>query len=293
MTNSLLKVATGIKLVYVGLMLVVLAVVIGVFGMCVLGGAIAAGGQGNPQAAQGGAAMVVGLGLVVGGLAVVGSIVGLVGRFYCLAVPEEAGSAKPMIMTSVVLEVVSLLISIVTTADNVGGNFIPREVKTVTSGGGALFSIAAAILFLLFARSVAEFIRRDDLGRSAMTVLWLWVATFLCYIVGLGVAFAGVALGGGAAGGAAQPQGPAVVATCAGGLLMLGALIFGLVALVMYARLLTGMSLAVRRFAEGEGYEADEPGELDEYDDRPRRDRRRAAGDESDDEDDLPPRRPW
>lgn len=303
MSEALRKVSTGFKLVYYGLVLIVLAIIVGVVGAAVIvGGAVAggagqAGGQAAGQAAAGG---MVGLALVVGGMAIVGGIVGLVGRFHCMAIPDEAGSAKPMIVTSVVLEVIALLSSIVNTADNAGGNFIPAQVKMVTGGLGTIFSIVAAILFLLFIRSAAEFVRRPRLADTAMSVLWLWVGAVGCYIAGIVVAIVGVAAGAAAGnqggGGAAAAGGGA----CIGGLLMLAALVIGLVALVKYARLLTEMSKATLRAANQAGDYDDEEAEEDaprrrsrrdeeedDFDDRPRRDRRR-----DDDDDDDRPQRP-
>lgn len=303
MSEPLRKVSTGFKLVYYGLVLVVLAVIIGIVGMAVLvgaavGGAAGGGGGGGGGGAGGAVAGgAVGLLLVVGGMAIIGSIVGLVGRFHCLAIPDDAGSAKPMIVTSVVLEVISLLSSIVNTADNAGGNFIPAQVKMVTGAMGTIFSIVAAILFLLFIRSAAEYIRRPKLGDKAMSVLWLWVGTVGCYIAGVVVAVAGFAAagaagggagGGGAGGGAGGAAGAGAAAGgCIGGILMLVALVLGLVALVKYARLLTEMSKATLRFADkmGDYEEEDEGDEEEEDEDRPRR---RSRRDEEDDEDDRP-----
>jgi hypothetical protein len=188
-----------------------------------------------------------------------------------------------MIVTSVVLEVIALISSIVNTADNAGGNFIPAQVKMVTGGLGTIFSVVAAILFLLFIRSAAEYIRKPRLADTAMSVLWLWVATVGCYIAGIVVVVIGLAAGApaaGAAGGGAAGAGAAGGA-CIGSLLMLAALVLGLVALVRYARLLTEMSRATLRFADRMGDFEDEE-DADE-EDRPRR---RARDEEEEEEDD-------
>ena len=294
MSEALRKVSTGFKLVYYGLVIVVLAVIVGIVGgIALAAGAAAAGGAGG--AGQGAAPAVGGLMallLVVGGLAIIGSIVGLVGRFNCLAIPDEAGSAKPMIVTSVVLEVIALLISVVNTADSAGGNFLPAQLKMVTGGLSTVFSIVAAILFLLFTRSAAEYVRRPRLADKAMSVLWLWVACVGCYAVGLGVVFAGGAAGGwggGGAGGApggaggAQP-GAAIGGACVGAILMLAALVLGLIALVRYARLLNEMSQATLRFADRAGdYEEGAEELAEEEEERPRR---RSRRDEDEDEED-------
>jgi hypothetical protein len=280
MYDALIKVSTGFKLVYYGLVLIVLAVVVGMVGAFALGAGAAAGGGGRGAVAAAG-----GLGLLVGGMAVTGSVVGLIGRFMCLAVPDRAGGAKSKIVVSVALEVVSLLISLANLADDLGGNFLPAEFKMVGSGGGLICSIIAAILFLLFARDLALYIRRSKLADDAMSVLRLWVAAVGCYIAGFGILLVGAwGAGPGAAGGGAAGM------ACAGGLLALAGLVIAIIALISYARLLIGMSDAVRKYAGKVRYGGDEDGEdgFDDEDDRPRRRRRR---DDDEDEDDDRPRR--
>lgn len=278
MYDALIKVSTGFKLVYYGLMLIVLAVVVALIGGFVLG-AGAAGGV------RGAAAGFAGLGLLVGGMAVTGSVVGLIGRFMCLAVPDRAGGAKSKIVVSVALEVVSLLISLANVLDDLGGNFLPAEFKVVGTGGGLVCSIIAAILFLLFARDLALYVRRRRLADDAMSVLRLWVAAVGCYIAGLGIMLATV--WGAGAPAAAAAGGGAVGLACAGGLLSLAGLVIAIIALISYARLLIGMSAAVRKYAATVRYgDDDDDDEDDDEDDRPRKRRRRDDDDADDDEDD-------
>ncbi|MBX9580015.1 MAG: hypothetical protein K2X87_06865, partial [Gemmataceae bacterium] len=195
MYDQLMKVSRGFKLVYIGLVIAVVAVLAGVVGVAVVVGGAAANAN-NPNAAQGVAGGMLAVVLGVVALALIGSVVGLVGRFFCLAIPDRAGAAKPMIMTSVGLEVANILISIFSAADDAAGLGLPQVAKFALQGASVIMSLASAILFLLFVRSVAEFVRRRDLGRQAMSVLKLWAATAACYLVGLGVMLVGMAAAG-------------------------------------------------------------------------------------------------
>jgi hypothetical protein len=306
MREALRKVSTGFKLVYYGLIIRILAVVLAIVAAVALGAAVAGGAAGGGAAgggaAGGGAAGGAGAGFAGGamaiallfvGMTVIGTIIGLVGRFHCLAIPDEAGSAKPMIVTSVVLEVISLLITLVNAADDLGARFIPAQIKMVMNGLGGIFGLVAAILFLLFIRSAAEYVRRPRLGDKAMSVLWLCVAVVGLFIAAGVVMVAGVAAAGAAGGGAGAGAG-AAAGGCLGGILILVAGIVALVALIKYAKLLTEMSAATLRFADRMGdYEdeedEDEREDEEDEDDRPRRRSRRDEVDE--DEDDRPRRK--
>src|SRR5262245_27263525 len=111
MNKALLTVSTGLKLAFYGLMTMIVAAVIMFFGVCILAAALA-GAAGGPQGGggmQGGAlaglpvAMLLFI-VVVGLVYLVGWITGLVGRFFCLAVPSQVGAAKAMITISLMLE---------------------------------------------------------------------------------------------------------------------------------------------------------------------------------------------
>ncbi|MDB5313144.1 MAG: hypothetical protein JWO38_7346 [Gemmataceae bacterium] len=289
MYNQLMKVSKGFRLVYIGMLLMILGVVGGIIGMCVAGGALAAvANQGGGRGVGGAVGLVA---VIAGGmllLILAGSITGLIGRFFCLAVPERAGAAKPIIVISVVMELVALGLGILNSASDFAGLVIPPGAKLGLQGGNVILSLASAVLFLLFTKTVARFVRRRDLADKAMSVLWLWVSTIGCYAVGvvivvvMGVAAGGVGQGGGAMGGA-----------CVGLVLMLAALIIALVALVRYITLLKEMSEATARYArrarhEPEEDDEDEDEDEDDEDDRPRGRGRRSSRDDEDEDDDRP-----
>ncbi|HSQ54604.1 MAG TPA: hypothetical protein VLM40_02580, partial [Gemmata sp.] len=141
MTDALKTVSSGFRLVYIGLLLVVLAVVIGIVGVMILVGGAAGGG--NLRAAG---QMVVGLLMLVGGLSLAGKVIGLIGRFKCMAIPEKAGGARQMIVVSVAMEVVSLITTLIVLASDVTSGFLQDQVRTVVNAGGIILSLISTIL---------------------------------------------------------------------------------------------------------------------------------------------------
>jgi hypothetical protein len=297
MTDELLKVSRGLKLVFWGLMVNVTAVVLGVVGGLFAGflGAAAAGPGGGGGFGPAVPILVV-MGLVMV-LAFVGNIMGLVGRIFCLAIPPEAQGAKARITLSVVFEVCGLVNGILVNVDNLGTQLLPPAAKIAAAAGGSLIQIAAVVLFLMFMMKLAEFIRRRHLSEDAASVLKLFIAAGACVLFGYGGIFAGLILGGGIVPGpgggpgpGAAPGGGVVAGACVGSLLLIAGLIVGLIGVVKYAKLLTELSDSTARFArkydrgddefDGDDRDADE----DDYSPESRRRRRDRDDDEPDDD---------
>lgn len=267
MYRQLMKVSKGFRLVYVGILLIIMGMIGGLLGMCIAGGVAGAGGG------RGGAGMAV---VVAGGMMLcmlIGSILGLVGRFLCLAVPEEAGPAKPLIIISVIFELTGLALTFFINAGVVVGRRLGGNAGLELQVAGMICSLTSAVLFLLFTRAAARFVRRSDLADAAMLVLGLWVGTIVCYGIALGVLLGGIGAGGVL---------PLVV--------MIFALVIGIAALVRYVNLLREMSEATEEFA-GSGnyrrrrkrrkrrvqYEEDEEDEDEEEDEGDDQDRQRRS----------------
>jgi hypothetical protein len=270
MYRQLMKVSKGFRLVYVGILLIILGMIGGLLGMCVAGGVAGAG------AARGGLGLAA---IVAGGMMLcmfIGGILGLVGRFLCLAVPEQAGPAKILIIMSVIFELTGLALTLFINAGVMVGRRMAGNAGLELQVAGMICSITSAVLFLLFTRAAAQFVRRNDLADAALLVLWLWVATIVCYGIALGVLVAGI--------GAGRIL-PLVI--------MLFALVIGIAALVRYINLLREMSEATEEFADRGGYrrrrrsrrkrrveyeededEAEEEDEEEDDEDRRRRSRR-------------------
>jgi hypothetical protein len=280
MNDGLLKVSTGYKLVFWSLIVYIATFIIAVVAfvvliMKVIQAVRAAGGGGGPPPAwfwdDFRTILYIALGLYAFGV-----LLTLLGRIMCLAVPQESGAAKPLITVSVVLEVIAVIASAVITAD-MGGNAIAQEVKQALAIVSAGATVVAIVLFLLFTKSCAEYVRRPDLARRATSVLWLAVLCAMCYGAVIGISAATDRAAGGG------PQQDADPLTCAGACLALVFLVLFVVVVVLYAILLVSMSAATRKFATRSATE-DDYGDFDDEDD----DR-----DDDDDYDDGRGSRPW
>jgi hypothetical protein len=275
MNRALQTVANGFGTVLIGLMITVLGVVILFLGACTIGLAEAGVGGGQQPDVEAGLR---GLVVIVGGFFVIGASVGLVGRIRCLSTPAEARTAKQCISISVAMDVLGILGTVLNAADDAGGHFLPSYVKLVVVLGWLAAPVLAAIMFLLFARTLAQFIQRPDLAGRTSSVFWLGVSAVLFYGIGTAIIVVTAfvlfvfAVGGGqiGPGGWFRGFGGAVTAAaCIGGLLLLVGLIVALVALVHYVRLLTGMISGLRQFAALRGRsdgDSGNGGDYNEYD---------------------------
>ena len=265
MSDSLRKVSIGLKLVFYGVVLILVTIGVGVAGMCVLiagAGPRGPGGGGPPAAGMAGfVAFAVALGL----LALAANILGLVGKVLCIAVPKEFGAAKTLIVTAVVMEVAAIGVNGLGIANAAAGGIVPPPFDGIANLLSMLLNVGGSILFLFFIRAVARAIDESSLAADATSVLWLSVAAVGCYITAVGVMVAGMLAGGGFGGprpnGGAPPA--AMAGVCVGGVFVLAALVLGLIAFVRYLFLLTRMSTAVGQYAgsAGDGDEEADDGE--------------------------------
>lgn len=262
------QVGSGFKTVYTGLMLKVLAVVVGLVGAIVLvGGALNAGaGAGG---VMGGLLVLL---VVVGALNFTGAVLELIGRIKCLAIPQSLASAKQLIIATVCLQAIAMIITVVGLLNALAGPFLPLGFAANIERVNTVFWIASEIIFLLFIKAVARGIRRSDLVQKAGTVLTLSIILIALYVVMIVltiIAVAGAGAGAGGMGGVQAAAGGAMIA----GVLGLAILVLGIITLILYARLLLAMQVACNKYAYNAAYDDDE--EDDDYDDdRPRKRRR-------------------
>jgi hypothetical protein len=232
MYSQLMKVSRGFRLVYIGLVLFVLALLGGMGAVCLAAAAFASKKQ------PGGLANVLAIGML---LCILGaSITGLIGRLLCLAIPSKAGSAKVLIVLSVGMELTGMTMGILNQVRNAGGLHFSPTVTEILQMGWVLLSVGSAISFLLFTKAAARFMREEDLAEKAASVLWLWAAMFGCYVLATVITL--VVVGNGPSGGAAGLM-------CVVVLLLLGALVLALRALFRYVGLMRDMSDATEDYA--------------------------------------------
>jgi hypothetical protein len=197
-TETLRRVASGLNLVYWGIGIVLLAILVGI-----IGGAL--------TAVLGKAAVLI-VAILPAGV-IVGTIVGFVGRLFCLAVPPQTG-AQGLIYGAVVCDVVAVALAL--------GQFVTES--TLVQGASNLLSLTATILFILFLKRVSQFVGRMDLAAKAKSLLVLGITLFA-------VAFGGALLA------VAAP--PLLI------LVGLAILVLALVLLAQYLGLLRDLRLAI------------------------------------------------
>ncbi len=296
MYSKLMKVSRGFKLVYIGLLLMVASIVVVIVAAGLVGAAVAAGRIG-----LGSMALFV---IIVGGLlSLAGTITSLIGKIFCLAIPERAGPAKQLIAISIAMEVIGMVLGNLNLLGNVAHLDFGPMVSQILTMGGALLNMSATALFLLFTKYAAQFVRREDLADTAMSVLWLFVTAIGSFFVGI-VVMVVMAIAGGAAGAAAGgvkgAAGGAMIGVCLGGIVFLTGGIFWLIGLIRFIVLMMEMSNVVARYAgnirrtkrskpkrrEDDDDMDDEDDDERDEDNRPRNRRKRKRWDEDDEDDD-------
>ena len=189
----LASVPHGVRLVYYGLVLSVASVVLSVF--------VGVARVGSPTVLRGlGAAMVI------------GTVIGIVGKVFCLTVPRAVGAAG-LVYAAVAFGLASFAVP-------VASQYI--VVPLLVIGGVQFVAIGGTFCFLLFLRHLANYIHRQDLANLVMKliILGLGAALFFGLIVGIGIVSNSPVLG------------------------LLAMLAFGslaLICIVVYAQLLSGL----------------------------------------------------
>lgn len=142
-TAQMTTLANGIKLVFWGTVLVVLATLLGFFG-----------------------GLLMPLLVIVGaGLTLLGNIMATIGRVVCLWGPKKTGG-RGMLIAAVVCELISIVVSLFTVA---GASLSFGE------GIAALFGLATLILFVLFIQAVANSVGETQLAETARSIVILVV----------------------------------------------------------------------------------------------------------------------
>jgi hypothetical protein len=252
MFKQLMNVSRGFRLVHIGLAMVAIAIVGIIFSTFLIfaAGAGLVGGAGRGALGLGLFGVV--LTWVMYLTFAAGSIVCLVGMIFCIAIPEKAGNAKLLITLSIVLALSAVgLGSFCQLARLLHFSLAPALLVTGLLGWG-LFEMAACVLFLLFTKSVARFVRRLDLAGKAMSVLWLYVIAAGLYLFGglLTVILVIAGAAGGAAGGDPKAAaGGALAGVCLGFLVVGVGLLCGLVGLIRLIVLMKEMQEVVANYA--------------------------------------------
>jgi hypothetical protein len=154
--------------------------------------------------------------LIVPILLITASIIGLVGKILCLTTPDETGG-KQIVYMAVILDVCAALINLMGLVVT-----IPKFLDSIST----LLGLTAFILFLVFLRQLALFLKDSVLAERAAGVLKLGVGIVITLVVAiLGVLFF-----------------PPLV------LVSIVTLILGIIGFILYVMLLGGLKQRLARF---------------------------------------------
>ena len=156
--QPLRTVATGPRLVYVGLCLLVFSVIWPFLGVRFVA-----------QMGPNGAFFLLASFPVLMLLAI---LLDTIGRFLCLAMPADQSGGKPIIYVSVGFSLLALAIS----ALQLGNLFFSLvQLPQVVAQLQTPLALVGSVLFVLFLRNLAKYIQRPDLAVRAITVVILGV----------------------------------------------------------------------------------------------------------------------
>jgi hypothetical protein len=215
---SIQKVATGLGLVYAGVLVILLAIVGGGVVGAIIG---AAAGDPNavPRAIAEHRAVFIGIFLV--GLS--GRVLNLVGSLFCLATPPES-RAQGLISVSVAATIAAIAVQI-----GVFFRIVSESVQPVH----IILIVISGLTFVLFLRRTAQFIGRVDLAERAKSILIWFGVVLLLVVVIFGLSLQGTV----------RPRGDGILAIV--GLMSIVGLITGLITVARYAKLLSGIRQAI------------------------------------------------
>lgn len=154
----------------------------------------------------------------------------LVGKALCLGAPPEVGS-RTLLVVALITDVAAMVVTLVQ-----GGSAVPGA-GGLMANLGALLVVLAFLLFLVWLRTLATSLQRDDLAANATTILSMCLMAALLLIVSPFLGLLAASAGG----------------FGAGMLFVLGLSVVGLIlmllAVVRYAGLLTNLAQAVGQTA--------------------------------------------
>jgi hypothetical protein len=242
MNEALKTVSSGYRIVYIGFLLEVLAIVLAI--MLLVDATFGKGGGllASVEAAY-----------VTQGVLLLGQFVGLAGRFQCLAAPPQIGG-KLLIVFSVVTATLCVALKVIVAISLFAVALLPLDVVRLLGPVSDLLFMISVFFLVAFTKPVAKYIRRDELAASAQLVLVLAIVLAV-----LGIAFVAI-----------QRMAPAIVGNAGNvdrakymaGILLLVAVVISIIYTICYGKLLSGMANDTLQYASmsGESHEDDRPG---------------------------------
>ncbi|QDV46045.1 hypothetical protein Enr13x_59490 [Stieleria neptunia] len=167
--QAMARVATGLRLVYWSIALIVLSVVGGRFVLPLMM-------RGSSMGTMNWISFAMGLVMMLG------IVLGLIGRVFCLAIPQ-ASRARGLINAAVAFDLAAILIWTISWV---------VAVPFWSQSLGNLLSLTATALFVLFLKRLSAHLQRPDLEGNAKSLM---VMVAVLFVVGIAAAVAGYFVG--------------------------------------------------------------------------------------------------
>ena len=192
MVEAIRKLALGFQLVYMGMLVIVLGVVVGLIGGFALPFAVNSGSIPIETMLQ----LMGILPVAMGACMLLGNLLGITGRYICTLTPEIAQKARAYIRTSFALEMLALILNMYSSLQPliqvrlIDVGVLPPwsnllfNLRWAVSLIGFIVGISSILYFVMYMRDLAGFVGSDDLSmrseklrRSIVSMLQLSFVT--------------------------------------------------------------------------------------------------------------------
>ena len=253
MVEAIRKLALGFQLVYMGMLVIVLGVVVGLIGGFVLPFAVYSWSIPIETMLQ----LMGILPLAMGACMLLGNLLGITGRYICTLTPEIAQKARAYIRTSFALEMLALILNMYSSLQPlIQGALIdigvlppwPNllfNIRWAVSMIGFIVGISSIVYFVMYMRDLAGFVGSDDLSmrseklrRSIISLLQLSFVTAaiaVAAIVGLNSQYIGF-------------NSLIMLMFCALGLLYVAIFVQGIFVFFRYVRIVVSMPAVLKAY---------------------------------------------
>ena len=251
MVEAIRKLALGFQLVYMGMLVIVLGVVVGLIGGFVLPFAVYSWSIPIETMLP----LMGILPLAMGACMLLGNLLGITGRYLCTLTPEIAQKARADIRTSFALEMIAFILNMTTSLwpyllpslASIG--ILPESpallagVNSVISVIGIIVGISSTLYFVMYMRDLSGFVGSDDLSMRSEKLRCSIVSMLQLSLVSAGIAVAMLIVGL-----MANPDLAIGAMGCVLGLLYIVILVEGIFVFFRYVSIIVAMPAVLKAY---------------------------------------------
>ena len=251
MVEAIRKLALGFQLVYMGMLVIVLGVVVGLIGGFVLPFAVYSWSIPIETMLP----LMGILPLAMGACMLLGNLLGITGRYLCTLTPEIAQKARADIRTSFALEMIAFILNMTTSLwpyllpslASIG--ILPESlallagVNGVISVIGIIVGISSTLYFVMYMRDLSGFVGSDDLSMRSEKLRCSIVSMLQLSLVSAGIAVAMLIVGL-----MANPDLAIGAMGCVLGLLYIVILVEGIFVFFRYVSIIVAMPAVLKAY---------------------------------------------